>query len=82
MGNVLHSEYQVLYKLAYGATATTWICRDLHRDKYVCMKSMICDIPPFNIRAYEVSFEAAKTSEVTRKQYVKQALDHVVHAEL
>ena len=28
-GDVLHSKYQVLYKLGYGTTSTIWICRDL-----------------------------------------------------
>ena len=29
IGDVLHSKYQVLYKLGYGMTATIWMCRDL-----------------------------------------------------
>jgi hypothetical protein len=29
IGDVVHSKYQVLYKLGYGTTATTWMCRDL-----------------------------------------------------
>jgi serine/threonine-protein kinase SRPK3 len=29
IGDVVHSKYQVLYKLGYGTTATTWLCRDL-----------------------------------------------------
>jgi serine/threonine-protein kinase SRPK3 len=29
IGDVLHSKYQVLYKLGYGTTATIWMCRDL-----------------------------------------------------
>ena len=28
-GDVLHSKYQVLYKLGYGTTSTIWMCRDL-----------------------------------------------------
>ena len=26
IGDVLHSKYQVLYKLGYGTTATIWMC--------------------------------------------------------
>ena len=29
IGDVLHSEYQVLYKLGYGTTSTIWMCRNL-----------------------------------------------------
>jgi serine/threonine-protein kinase SRPK3 len=29
IGDVVHSKYQVLYKLGYGTTATVWMCRDL-----------------------------------------------------
>ncbi len=29
IGDVLHSKYQVLYKLGYGTTSTIWMCRDL-----------------------------------------------------
>ena len=29
IGDVVHSKYQVLYKLGYGTTATIWMCRDL-----------------------------------------------------
>ena len=29
VGDVIHSKYQVLYKLGYGTTATIWMCRDL-----------------------------------------------------
>lgn len=29
IGDVIHSKYQVLYKLGYGTTATIWMCRDL-----------------------------------------------------
>jgi serine/threonine-protein kinase SRPK3 len=29
IGDVVHSKYQVLYKLDYGTTATIWMCRDL-----------------------------------------------------
>ncbi len=29
IGDVLHSKYQVLYKLGYGTTFTIWMCRDL-----------------------------------------------------
>lgn len=31
IGDVVHSKYQVLYKLGYGTTATTWMCRDLQQ---------------------------------------------------
>jgi hypothetical protein len=29
IGDVLHSKYQVLYKLGYGTTSTIWMCLDL-----------------------------------------------------
>ena len=40
IGDVLHSKYQVLYKLGYGTTSTIWMCRDL-RSVYL---SLLCEI--------------------------------------
>ncbi|KDR66909.1 hypothetical protein GALMADRAFT_106079 [Galerina marginata CBS 339.88] len=78
IGDVLHSKYQVLYKLGYGTTSTLWLCRDLHRNKYVCMKSMVNDYPSVQreIKAYEALSKVHKTSRSTGKHYVRQALDH------
>jgi len=36
IGDVLHSKYQVLYKLGYGTTSTIWMCRDL-RSVYLSL---------------------------------------------
>ncbi|KAF8076835.1 putative CDK4/6 [Lyophyllum atratum] len=77
IGDVLHSKYQVLYKLGYGTTATVWICRDLHRDEYVCMKSMVCDYTSVQreIKAYETLTKVGKTNGSTGKKFVRQSLD-------
>lgn len=29
IGDVLHSRYQILYKMGFGTTSTIWMCRDL-----------------------------------------------------
>jgi serine/threonine-protein kinase SRPK3 len=88
IGNLLHSKYQVLYKLGHGTTATIWMCRDLHsvclsltvasHDEYVCLKSMVCDYTSVQheTKADKVLSKAAKTSEVIGKWHVMQALDH------
>ncbi|KDR84397.1 hypothetical protein GALMADRAFT_237246, partial [Galerina marginata CBS 339.88] len=78
IGEVVHSEYQVLYKLGYGTTATIWMCRDLHHNEYVCMKSMVCNFPSVDreIKAYETLAKEGKTNTSTGKRYVRQALDH------
>ncbi|KAF9479122.1 putative CDK4/6, partial [Pholiota conissans] len=78
IGDVIHSKYQVLYKLGFGTTATVWMCRDLHRDAYVCMKSMVCGYSSVKreVRAYELLKKAGQATKLPGKQYVRQALDH------
>ncbi|KAG6871840.1 hypothetical protein C0995_015879 [Termitomyces sp. Mi166 len=78
IGDIIRSKYQVLYKLGYGTTSTLWICRDLHRDEYVCMKSMVCDYSSVQreVKAYEALSGAAKTSRLIGRHFVRQALDH------
>ncbi|KAF9474649.1 kinase-like protein [Pholiota conissans] len=81
IGDVLHSKYQVLYKLGYGTTATSWLCRDLHRDAYVCMKSMVCNHPSAKreVKAYKAIKKAEKTTKlygVKRRDFIRRALDH------
>ncbi|KAJ3718143.1 kinase-like domain-containing protein [Lentinula raphanica] len=74
IGDVLHSKYQVLFKFGYGTTSTIWLCRDLHHNQYVCMKSMVCDHP-----AAEREIKAMKTHPKgvqTGSQLVRHALDH------
>ncbi|KAF8891445.1 kinase-like domain-containing protein [Gymnopilus junonius] len=78
IGDILHSKYQVLFKLGYGTTATIWLCRDLQQNEYVCMKSMVSDYSSVEreIKAYEVLGKVGKTSRLTGGRYVRQALDH------
>ncbi|KAF8891448.1 kinase-like domain-containing protein [Gymnopilus junonius] len=78
IGDVLHSKYQVLFKLGYGTTATIWQCRDLQRNEYVCMKSMVSNYPSVQreIKAYDVLSKVSKTSRSPGKRFVRQALDH------
>jgi len=78
IGDVLHSKYQVLYKLGYGTTATIWMCRDLHRDEYVCMKSMVCDYTSVQreIKAYETLSNVPKADRLMGERYTRQAVDH------
>ncbi|KAG6902038.1 hypothetical protein C0995_005248 [Termitomyces sp. Mi166 len=77
LGDIIHSKYQVLYKLGYGTTSTLWICRDLHRDEYVCMKSMVCDYPSVEreVKTYE-ALSDQRTSGLIGRHLVRQALDH------
>ncbi|KAG6898571.1 hypothetical protein C0995_009263 [Termitomyces sp. Mi166 len=51
---------------------------DLHSNKYVCMKSMVCDYSSvqWEIKAYEVLSNAAKTRCMLGQHFVRQALDH------
>ncbi|KIM36880.1 hypothetical protein M413DRAFT_77652 [Hebeloma cylindrosporum] len=84
IGDVLQSKYQVLYKLDYGTTSTIWVCRDLSRNEYVCMKSMVSDYSSVEreIHAYEALSAAAKSSDAPGKKYVRHALDQfeIAHA--
>ncbi|KIM35934.1 hypothetical protein M413DRAFT_78930, partial [Hebeloma cylindrosporum] len=72
------SKYQVLYKIGFGTTATIWMCWDLHRNEYVCMKSIVSGYASVQreITAYEILSKAAKTGTSIGKEYVWLALDH------
>ncbi|KAH0578851.1 hypothetical protein H2248_003043 [Termitomyces sp. 'cryptogamus'] len=78
IGDVIHSNYQVLYKVGFGTTSTLWICRDLRSNAYVCMKSMVCDYSSVGreIEAYRLISEAVETSRLVGQRFVRQALDH------
>ncbi|KAJ3739984.1 putative CDK4/6 [Lentinula detonsa] len=76
IGEILHSQYQVLYKLGYGTTATVWLCQDLCRNKYVCMKAMVWDYS--SVQREIEAYEALSKSACNEKQFVRRALDHFV----
>ncbi|KAJ3772497.1 putative CDK4/6 [Lentinula raphanica] len=72
IGDVLHAKYQVLFKFGYGTTSTIWLCRDLHHNQYVCLKSMVCDHP-----AAEREIQAMKAlPKGVGSHLVRHALDH------
>ncbi|KXN88038.1 SRSF protein kinase 3 [Leucoagaricus sp. SymC.cos] len=77
VGDVLHSKDQGLYKLGFGTTATIWMCRDLRRNEYVCLKSMVYNYPSVQreIKAYKTLSESAMVSQAVGKRYVRLALD-------
>ncbi|KAF8891451.1 kinase-like domain-containing protein [Gymnopilus junonius] len=74
IGDVLHSKYQVLYKLGYGTTAYYLVIR----NEYVCMKFMVSNYPSVQreIKAYDILSKVSKTSTSPGKRFVRQALDH------
>ncbi|KAF5327179.1 hypothetical protein D9619_004395 [Psilocybe cf. subviscida] len=77
IGDILHGRYQVLYKVGFGTTSTTWICRDLHQVKYVCMKSLVCDYISVRreLKAYEALAHASDSCKFPGSIFVRQALD-------
>ncbi|KAK3373522.1 kinase-like protein [Lasiosphaeria ovina] len=45
IGQVIHDRYQVVAKLGYGTTATTWLCHDLVHHHYVTLKIHVNLLP-------------------------------------
>ncbi|RAK92681.1 kinase-like protein [Aspergillus costaricaensis CBS 115574] len=38
IGDIYHSRYQIIGKLGYGSTSTSWVCRDLRYNEYKVLK--------------------------------------------
>ncbi|KAK3375702.1 kinase-like protein [Lasiosphaeria ovina] len=60
IGQVIHDRYQVVAKLGYGTTATTWLCHDLVHRHYVTLKIHVTILP--HVREVDV-FRHLKTFE-------------------
>ncbi|PWY85762.1 CMGC/CLK protein kinase [Aspergillus sclerotioniger CBS 115572] len=73
IGEVFASRYQVVSKLGYGTSSTTWLCRDLQERGYYTLKVCVQGQQPNNEIA--TSEHLRKCSDHSGKKLVRLVLD-------
>ncbi|KAJ5729145.1 uncharacterized protein N7483_003653 [Penicillium malachiteum] len=73
MGEVFASRYQVVSKLGYGTSSTTWLCRDLHDHGFNTLKICAYDQKP--IQEMAVSDRLKNASDHSGKSLVRLILE-------